>query len=62
MVMSPAGHIPEKDCTGKVQQQLKITDPSSCRRGHPVLKRPQLSKDDLDGREREIGRWSHRVA
>jgi hypothetical protein len=31
--MSPAGLRPKNDCTGEVQQQLKMTDPSSPQRG-----------------------------
>jgi hypothetical protein len=33
MVASPTGLGPENECTGEVQQQLKMADPSSRQRG-----------------------------
>jgi hypothetical protein len=53
MVMSPVGLGPKNDCTGEVQQQLYMTNPSSRQRGcyiRTVIARVQL-KRKISGRE-----------
>jgi hypothetical protein len=50
MVMSPAGLLPEKHCTGETQQQLKSTEPSSRQRGQLTSTDPLLSKDKEKGK------------
>jgi hypothetical protein len=46
MVMSPAGLGPENDCSGKNQQELLTTDPSSRKRRciRTMTARVQLNK------------------
>jgi hypothetical protein len=57
MLMSPVGLRPERRCAGDAQGKLKITEPSSRRRGRPTSTNPQLRKIIKGGR-RKIGRGS----
>jgi hypothetical protein len=40
MLKSPTGLVPEKDCGGDAQQQLKTTDPTYHQRGSPTSTNP----------------------
>jgi hypothetical protein len=63
MVMNPVGLKPEKDCSGKAQQQLYIIDASSRQRGRLHDKgETRLPEDKLLGRERKLGCGSQMVA
>jgi hypothetical protein len=55
MVMCPVGFRSERDYAGETQQQLYIADPSSLQISRPIIKPPQLSKDNFHTRERKIG-------
>jgi hypothetical protein len=44
MLMGLVGLRPEKVCAGDDQEELKITDPTSCQRGRTTSTYPQLSK------------------
>jgi hypothetical protein len=61
MVLSPARLRPERDCTGDVQQQEQVTDPSSRQRGRYKITNAQLSKENQGerkiGRESQMGAW-----
>jgi hypothetical protein len=54
MALSPAGLRPERDCTGKNQQQQYITDPSSRQRGRYKITNPQLSKENFKEKEKFV--------
>jgi hypothetical protein len=41
---SPKGLGPEEDCSGKGQQHVQVTDPSSCQRGRPTRNKTVIVK------------------
>jgi hypothetical protein len=55
-----AGLGPEIDCAGEAQYRPLITDPTYRQTGYPILKTPQMSYDNFQGRELKNGdgsRW-----
>jgi hypothetical protein len=54
MVLSPAGHRPERDCAGEALQQQEITDLSSRQRGRYKITNQQMSKEIFKEKEKLV--------
>jgi hypothetical protein len=56
MVASPNGIGPEKDCAGKDQQHIQMTDPASRQRGRPHKNQTLTVKEKyISGHEPQMG-------